>query len=382
MNSMVMIEMTKYVKPIFIGIFCIVFGVVSANNFLEIEDFGDESKYSILADSTDLKKKFRKSEKIRISKANLYNEQNNLRYTNLRKDVSMYARNEQGNSVSTNSYAINDRFEPNTISNIISFNIYDKKLNTHSFSGTQSTMFSLNFTSENTVNTKRELFGFEYRFKKAKTKKFGYVARARLERDEESNAYYQLGVGASLNGEKSINLVGLEYFPVRSGPGHILEIYRVQLANYNEFQFTKKLKQIASIEGNYYSDVQADFILSLRTEYLLVESGLLRVSPLMEAAYGLGSINRRDSYPYWMAEKRTYGGGGIVLGIGSDKSAFQMIADASIFSEFGQTSFERYTGNLSYQIKDFATINAGFEVYTIESFYSNVFQLGMVYNFK
>jgi hypothetical protein len=81
-------------------------------------------------------------------------------------------------------------------------------------------------------------------------------------------------------------------------------------------------------------------------------------------------------------EKRVYGGGGFVLGIGTDKSAFQMVADATVFGEINQFGFERYTGNLSYRIKDFSTLNAGFEVYTIENFYSNVFQFGMVYNFK
>ena len=363
------------------------FGVVAAKNFTEMKRFGNETDanhtyYFVDTDSTSSKKKRKKSEKTRDSKVGVYGKQNVVGYTNLRKDVSKNNRNEQGNSVSTNSYAINNQIEPSTLSNVVSFNIYDQGLNVHSFSGTQSSMFPLNFTSENNVNTKRELFGFEYRFKRAATKKFGCIARARLERDNESQTYYQLGIGASLKGEKRINLLGLDYFPVRSGPGHILKIYRTRLANYNEFQFTKQLKQIASLEGNYYTDHQADFILLSRTEYLLVESGLFRVSPTMEAAYGLGSINRRDSYPYWMATKRAYGGGGLALGIGSETSKFQLIADASIFAEVGQPSFERYTGSLSYHIENFTTLNAGFEVYTIENFYSNVFQLGLVYSFK
>jgi len=387
-NSVVMIGVIKYVKPIFLSLFYLAFGLVSASTSINTERFEDKSKnpeskhYSTFTDSTSSKKKRKKSKKVIASKARMYKEQNILKRITLRKDISESARREKGNSVSTNSYAINEQFRPSTLSNIVSFNIYDKGLNVHSFSGTQSSMFRLNFTSENNVNTDRELFGFEYRFKRAETKKFGYFARARLERDNESQTYYQLGLGSRLKREKSLNLLGLEYFPVRSGPGHILDIYRTQLANYNEFQFTKKVKQILSLEGNYYTDDQADFILLSRTEYLLFESSLFRVSPLMEVAYGLGTIDRRDSYPYWMAEKRTYGGGGFALNIGSETSAFQMIADASIFGEVGQASFERYTGNLSYRVKDFTTINAGFEVYTIENFYSNVFQLGMIYNFK
>ncbi|MFK7811011.1 MAG: hypothetical protein AB8B59_00865, partial [Maribacter sp.] len=337
---------TKQIKLLFTSLFCMIFGVVSAHNILEIVSFGDETKHFTVTDSTTSKKKPKKVKNVEADKIEL-DSKYFVRNTSLRKDVSKFDRNEEGNSVSTNSYAINDRLEPNAITNVVSFNIYDKKLNTHSFSGTQSSMFPLNFTSENNVNTKRELFGFEYRFNRPKDKKFRYSARARLERDNESQTYYQLGIGARLKGKKRRNLLGLEYFPVRSGPGHILKIYRAQFSNYNEFQLTKNLKQIASLEGSFYTDKHGDFTLLSRTEYLLFESSLFKISPLIEAAYGRGSIDRRDSYPYWMAEKRVYGGGGIVFGIGSDKNAFQMIADASIFSEVGQPNFERYTGALS-----------------------------------
>jgi hypothetical protein len=349
-----------------------------ANAAVEI---GEKFLLSKVSDTTDSKIKQNRSEKVKSTSIVSYPIKNISR-TNLRRDVSEAARRERGNSVSTNSYAINDVFEPSTLSNVISLNIFDKKLNVHSFSGTQSSMYGLNFTSENNVNTRRELIGFEYRFKKADSLKFGYAARARLERDTKNQMYYQLGLGLQFNAEKRFNLLGLEYFPVRSGPGHILDIYRVQFANYNEFQLTKGLKQIAGLEGNFYTDLQGDFIFSTRTEYALFETNLFRVSPILEGAYGLGTINRRDAYPYWMAEKRVYGGGGFVLGIGTDKSAFQMVADATVFGEVNQFGFERYTGILSYRIKDFSTLNAGFEVYTIENFYSNVFQFGMVYNFR
>ncbi len=376
-------RVTEYAKFLFIGYFFFGWVLTWANATNELMGTLTDSEYiSKVSDSTSSKKKRKESERVKTSNSANYSKQNVVQNTNLRKDVSESVRREKGNSVSTNSYAINDVFEPSTLSNVVSFNIYDKRLNVHSFSGTQSSMYSLSFTSENNVNTRRDLIGFEYRFKKMDSLKFGYSARARLERDNESRTYYQLGIGANLKGEKRLNMVGLEYFPVRTGPGHVLEIYRTQFTNYNTFELTKRLKQVAAFETNYYSDEHADFIVSARTEFLLFESELFRVSPLMEAAYGLGTINRRDSYPYWMAAKRTYGGGGFALGIGSDSSAFQMLADASIFSEAGQPNFERYTGSLSYRVENFTTLNAGFEVYTIDNFYSNVIQLGMVYNFK
>lgn len=302
--------------------------------------------------------------------------------TSLRKDISKYLRIEQGNSVSTNSYAINDRLSPNSIANMVSFNMYDKKLNVHSFSGTQSTMFPLNFTYENNVNKKLDLLGFEYRFKTNEAKKLRYSGRVRLEQDNEQQKYYQFGLGINWKKEKRGHTFEIEHFPVRSGSGHILKIYRTQIASYNEVQLNTHLKQIAIIESNYYSDEHIDVTLVTRTEYDIVATSVFKVSPLIELGYGEGTINRRDSYPYWMARRRSYGGGGVAFALGSQNSKFQMIADASIFAEISQASFERYTGNLLYTIKKFATLHAGFEVYTIENFYSNVAQLGMVYNFK
>jgi len=369
------------VRLVLISLFLLQGEMVWANGIFLAEGAAPRSIINIVSDSTESKRK-PESGKVKVWKPKPNNQQNALRHTNLRKDIAESARREQGNSVSTNSYAINDLSSSSNFANVVSFNIYDKKWNVHSFSGTQSFVYKLNFTSENNVNTKRELYGFEYRFKKVDTAKFGYSARLRLERDNEDQTYYQLGVGARINGDKVYNLFGLEHFPVRSGPGHILEIYRTQFVNYSEFQFAKRLQQTASFEGNYYSDEQADFTFLLHTEYLLFDSDMFKVSPLIEGAYGLGTINRRDGYPYWIANKRVYGGGGVALNIGSDTSAFRMIADAALFSEVGHPNFERYTGNLSYRIKDFSTINAGFEVYTIENFYSNVFQLGMVYSFK
>ncbi len=298
------------------------------------------------------------------------------------KDVTKYTRIEQGNSVSTDTYAINNQFQPSTLANMVSFNLFDKGLNIHTFSGTQSTMYPLNFTFVNTVNTRLEVYGFEYRFRSKETKPFRYSLRGRTERDNRGDTYYQLGLNAFWKKERQHYNLGVEYFPVRNGPAHILKIYRTQLASSLEFLWNTNLKQIALFESNYYSDQQIDVAISTRTEYNFSATSNFEISPLIELGYSRGTVNRRDSYPYWMAEKRLFGGGGVAFVLGSNTSKFQMIADASLFGEMNQASFERYTGNLSYRIQNFTTLHAGFEVYTIENFYSNVAQLGMVYNFK
>ena len=48
----------------------------------------------------------------------------------------------------------------------------------------------------------------------------------------------------------------------------------------------------------------------------------LKLSPLIEGAYTVGTIDRRNGFPYWMADKRLYGGGGIALTLGKRKAAF------------------------------------------------------------
>ena len=306
----------------------------------------------------------------------------NILYSGVRRDIYKSIRMDEGNSVSTSSYIINDKLEPNTLSNIISYNIYDEKFNVHSFSGTQSIMYPLNFNLPNPDNIRRDLFGFEYRFKRASSKKLRINGRARIERDNIRNVYYQIGAGVGFISEKSFNSIAMGLFPVRNGPGHVLDIYRTQTESYNEFKITDNLKQIIAFESNYYSDKELDALLLGRMEYSVLKMSDFKLSPLIEGAYSAGTIDRRNGFPYWMADKRLYGGGGISLALGQEKSGFYMVADASIFSENNNTTFERYTGSLAFRIKDFTTIKAGYEFYTIENFYSNVFQLGMTYNFR
>ncbi len=317
-----------------------------------------------------------------IEKREILGAYGNVLYSGVRKDVSSALRMEEGNSVSTNTTAINDQLDPNTISNIISYSIYDEDFNVHSFSGTQSYMYPINFIEEDETNGIRTLYGIEYRFKQPASKKAAFLGRARLERDTQSEVYYQLGIGVNLLGEKRYNSIILEHFPVRSGPGHILGIYRTQLSSFNEYQVTNKTKQTISFEGNHYSDNESDAIVIGRTEYQAYKNSWLTLSPLIELSYSRGTMDRRDGFPYWMAANRVYGGGGVAFMLGSVKSKFHLLADASLFAESSQPNFQRYTGNLSYRLKDFARILAGFEVYTIENFNSNVFQLGLIYNFK
>lgn len=305
-----------------------------------------------------------------------------LLFPQMRKNINKNIRQEEGNSISLNSYTINDRLEPTTVSNILSYNFFDKKRNIHSISATQSSMFPILFFPVDDENKRHDLFGLEYRFKNQNYKPIRYFLSARIERDNFEEFYYHAGAGINFSKAAQFSSFQLDFFPVRSGPGHSLDLYRGEFNNYNEFTISNRAKQIVAFQANYYTDEEVEGLVLGRTELAIVKQKKFSFSPYIEGSFSRGTVDKRDGYPYWMALERLYGGGGAVVNIGNETTNFRMTLDASMFAESQQPNFERYTGNISFRIKNFTTIKGAFEVYTIENFFSNIFQLGIVYDFK
>jgi len=311
----------------------------------------------------------------------ILNQTTDLVYSHVRKDVSRNIRLEEGNSVSMNGQATYDKFDPASITNILSYNMYDKKYNVHSVSATQSTMYPINGVT-NAENIEHNLFGLEYRFKNVSGKKHRFWASARLEKDNFNEFFYQFGTELNYTKEKQFTSYQLNFYPVRTGPGHSLNLYQAEFNNYNEFSLSKRFTQIFALQGNYYTDNELEAIVLGRTEYNMVNQKKFKLGPLLEAVYSRGTSDKTNGYPYWMAESRVFGGGGLNLVVGDEKSRFNLTADAAYFIESAEPNFQRYTGNLAYRIFNFTTLRAGFEIYTLENYYSNVYQLGLVYDFK
>ena len=150
---------------------------------------------------------------------------------------------------------------------------------------------------------------------------------------------------------------------------------------YKEIPLDKRFLHILGLESNYYTDGEYDTTLLGSLKYSLFKQTKFQFGPLLETALGRGSIDRRLGYPYWLAKKRIYGGGGAQLTLGNEETKFKLITDFGIFAESEQPNFERYTGTLSYRLADYTSLNGSFEVYTIKNFYSNVFRLGLQYKF-
>ena len=137
-----------------------------------------------------------------------------------------------------------------------------------------------------------------------------------------------------------------------------------------------------SIKGDYYTDSQYYATGGTRLEYNLINLDKFKLGPLAEGAYAVGSEDRINGFPYWLTKDRLYAGGGLLLQIGDNDSAFNLKSDFSIFVEQDEATFQRYEGTLSYRIKNFTAINLNYTYFTIYQLFSNAFQLGIQYNFK
>ena len=299
------------------------------------------------------------------------------------KEIVSRIRENQGNEIGFETFNINDAFRPTALMNGVYFKLRNENGNFHRIALTQSSMYKIPPDSIFRPNNEgRDLLGVEYGYYiNSKENKNAWL-RGRLERDTENKIYYQFGAGYSISKKLNFTSFQLDAFPVRTGPGHVLDIYRIRFNGYKEIALGKAFTNVLSLESNYYTDNEFETTGLLRFQYALVNNKKFKISPLLETSYGYGTSNRRDGFPYWIADDRLVGGGGVLFTIGSPLTNFQFTTDISLFAERGQPNFERYTGQLSYKIKKFTQLNAAFEVYTIEDFFSNVFQLGLGYRFK
>ena len=225
-------------------------------------------------------------------------------YPKTRREIIKRIRQNEGNSIGFSVQSFNDKLDPAAMFSTASYEFFDRKYNAHSLSASHSILYPINFMEKNEENSERKLWGIGYKFQSPLHKKSRYWGKFRIERDNFSTLYFQLGAGVQLLKKNKFTSFQLDYFPVRTGPGHILGIYRTSFTNYNEFILTKRAKQIFSLEANHYSDTEIEGLIIGRTEYAVVKKKEYSLSPILEASFGRGSVDRRNGYPYWMAKKK------------------------------------------------------------------------------
>jgi hypothetical protein len=294
-----------------------------------------------------------------------------------------------------------------------SYNFYDKKKNLHRFAGTYSEFFPLIRSTVDTIITLPRLqsreenqeliisddnkftrvYGVEYQYNNPISfEKYQYWSRIRFEIDSYQQTYFQFGAGISKSFNKNYSSAQVSVFPVQTAPGHAKEIYHVQSVLYQSVFFMKKINATLGLESNYYtkSNTNTDFITdnniditaTLRIGWDNGEEKKSKFVPFLESSIQSGSADLSDGYPYWMLEKRLFGGGGLSYNYGLDTNDFKAKVEAAYFFDDYAEVFQRFSGTVSYRLFNYTALMAGFEIFNQDKFYSNTIQFGLKHSFK
>ncbi len=307
-------------------------------------------------------------------------------------------RKERADFVSFDSQAESNKNDPQSWRNILSYNHYDKNLNLHSFSGTYSTMYKVNLPVKDLDNVTHAIGGIQYQFTSKKTdEKLEYWSKARIEYSDYQKFYYQFGAGAFLSKKRSFQSAQFRLYPAETGPAHSKRIYRMQLNLYQDYYFMKYLNASVSLEGNFYTKSKETTNVRIDQSYEGSFTGRLAMDKpeekkmkfipfvegtLTQASVGRSIISPNLGYPYWMIDKRLFGGGGLEWKYGLSEDNLIARVEAAYFFDDYTDQFQRYAGEISYQLFDYTAVSASFEIYAQSKFYSNAVQLGVKYNLK
>lgn len=349
-----------------------------------------------------------------------------LFYPNILKTLVKENRLARGNFVDLDSYVETNQDKPSFFRNRASYNFYDKKGNVHAIGLTYSQYYKLELVDDYPHNFDNALKGIEYKFKNAENPdvegKIQYWSRARFEFDNDNKMYYQFGVGASRGWNKKFAAVDLNIAPVETAAGMNQKIYQAKLDMFYEMYLFKVINASLSLEGSYYTNglitldtiniqppvneerpnpeakrqeiTQLDQYTYMVTNYddalegaatlrLALDNGEEKKSkfiPFLEGQYSQGSLQQSIGYPYWMIKERLYGGGGLgwAYGLGDFKSKIE----AAYFLDDYSKNFQRYSGNIQYQLFDYTALTLNFEFFSQDKYYSNSLHLGVKYNLK
>lgn len=350
-----------------------------------------------------------------------------LFYPNILKSLAKENRLARGNFLDLDSYFETNQSDPSIFKNRASYNLRDKKGNIHSMGLTYSQYYKLESRGVSEYNKNNSLKGFEYKYQRAEDPdvegKLLYWGRARVELDDRTKGYYEAGIGASRAKNKMYTSAEASIMPVETAAGMNQGIYNARIGLHHDMYFFKRINASLSVEGNYYTDglLKTDTITvsppvseerpidpeARSTQYQIISPTQYTVSefddamemaatlrlawdngeerksrfvPFLEGQFSVGSRDQSSGLPYWMIDRRLYGGGGLGwrYGLGDFKST----VEAAYFADDYSGSFQRYTGNIQYQLFDFTALVLNFEFFSQDKYYSNTVQLGIKYNLK
>lgn len=321
-----------------------------------------------------------------------------LFYTNVKQEVLRKNRKEFGNFVDINSSLESNRTAVSAIKNEVSYNFHDQRKNQHSITFTLSEMYKIMFEIEDPDNITHSIYGLQYQFSNPENfEKLQYWSKIRGEYSDFGKYYFQFGIGGNYSKNKKFTSAEIKIFPAESGPAYTKNIYRTQGNIYHDRYLFGLINTSFSLEANYYTKSNSNSVASTSDSYqgsFTAKIGLdngeekkSRLIPFIESSYlkssiGTATLSLSSGYPYWMIENRFYVGGGLGWKFGKEENNFMSRVEAAWFYDDYAADFKRLTGEISYQVLDFAALTSSFELYSQSQFYSNIIQFGLKYNLK
>ncbi|WP_377712040.1 DUF2194 domain-containing protein [Pseudofulvibacter geojedonensis] len=256
----------------------------------------------------------------------------------------------------------------------------------HQISLNNSTLYQLKNTTIEEDNVDRDVIGIRYQLNNPEEfKKINYWVNVGVEKDLIDDEYlYNGSIGAKLSKEKNFISAQLQTFPVRNGPSYSKKIYRNNMSVYFEQKVLQtKGSLTAFTQGNYYSDDVFSNANTVKFQYNVYKLSEVTFKPFTEGHLSFASIDRVNSYPYWIINNRYFGGGGLGLTYGNQYSSKTFIhIDGAYFLDDYTDAFTRFTGNTSVRFFKYFVFTSSFEYYIQSQFYSNRFQFGLKYFLK
>ena len=291
----------------------------------------------------------------------------------------------RGNDVSSNYNLFTDGTR-NVLSEFSSSYTFDNAKNYKvSLGATKSTIypFELGDDISLTDNEERKLFGITFDFYNLGDYTYDFSSSARLEKDQFDKLYFQFSFLLNQSKTAYFRSVQFDLYPVKTSQGYGQGIYQINAQVGHEFRLAPKLRFLSNLESNIYFDGEADFLSVNQMSYSIVNSDPEKVffGPLLEVSGGLGSVDYRRGYPYWMDDERFYFGGGLYAQWNIDNK-FESNFLFARYKEQGEENFNSLISNISYKLPPYFELTSQVEFFTLEGYNSNNILLGLSYHFK
>lgn len=298
----------------------------------------------------------------------------------VKAEILKKLRIEEGAIVDFTSQLETDNFKNNVLLNGLSLSIAKQHGNEHEILGWSGQVQSDPSTLEQPNDQRKfDLFGLRYRYSSILTAKDAqWWISGGVQSGDNKEILYDLDIGFTRSKERKYQSLQLTYNPVYTSGSLNDGIYQGAISLYQEYKNeSEKIEGSLLTAFNYYTNSVISYSATARLLPFIQKSGKNLFYPLLEGSYLGSDTDQSDGSPFWVVEEFWYAG----IGFGwrhnglIDKLNFN--AELGGFYDNTAGIFGRFTGEASYQIRDFTHLKLRVE-YNGQSLYSSQFiQLGI-----